>query len=366
MSKVPVNNLKNGFELYKEELENKALEVLRSGWYILGNEVKQFEKEFSEVIGTKYCVGVDNGLNAISLGIRALGITIGDEVLVQANTYIATVLGITINGATPVFVEPTEYYNMDPNKIEELITRSTKAVLVTHLYGQATEMKKIIEICEKYNLFLLEDCAQSHYAKYDNQMTGTFGVMGFFSFYPTKNLGAFGDAGAVVTNDKELAYKIQMLRNYGSVIRYENMVEGYNSRLDELQAGLLRVKLKHLTDSTKEREYIASRYLNEMTNPLVKLPRVAHLATHVWHLFVVEVTERDRFREYLASQGVDTDIHYKTPPHLSVAYKRLGHSRGDLPITETIVDKIVSLPIYNGMTDEEIETVIAAVNSYEK
>lgn len=362
--KIPVNSLIRGFEQYKDELESKALEVLRSGWYILGNEVKMFEEEFSQAIGTKYCIGVDNGLNAISLGIRALGIGSGDEVIVQANTYIATVLGITMNGATPIFVEPTEFYNTDPAALESLITDKTKAILVTHLYGQASEMKQIVEICKKHNVFLIEDCAQSHLAKYDGKTTGTFGILSFFSFYPTKNLGAIGDAGAVLTDDYELAMKIRMLRNYGSLIRYENEVEGFNSRLDEIQAGFLRVKLKHLKESTLEREKIAERYLNEIKNDLVKLPKIAPSATHVWHLFVIETDNRDNFREYLLDNQVDTDVHYKTPPHLSKAYKRLGYQKGDYPKTEQMVDKIVSIPIFNGMTKEEIDHVIEVINSY--
>lgn len=363
---IPVNDLKRGFQLFQEELENKALDVLRSGWYILGNEVKNFESEFANAIGTKYCIGVDNGLNAIMLGIKALGIGPGDEVIVQANTYIATVLGITMNGATPVFVEPTPFYNMDPELIEEKVTERTKAVLVTHLYGQATEMTKIVELCNRKGFYLIEDCAQSHFARYDGKMTGTFGIMGFFSFYPTKNLGALGDAGAVVTDSSELAEKIKILRNYGSIVRYENEIEGYNSRLDEIQAGFLRVKLRYLEKSTHEREQIAIRYLTEIQNKLVTLPKIAPKSSHVWHLFVIEVEKRDEFREYLKQNGVDTDVHYKTPPHLSKAYNRLNHRKGDFPITESMVERIVSLPIFNGMLDVEIDKVIKVVNEYGK
>lgn len=363
---IPLNDLKRGFQRYQEEYEEKALKVLRSGWYVLGNEVKTFEEEFAKAIGAKYCVGVDNGLNAIALGIRALGIGQGDEVIVQANTYIATVLGATQNGATPVFVEPNSYYNLDAQKIEEKITCKTKAVLVTHLYGQATEMAEIQDICKKNGLYLLEDCAQSHFAKYERKTTGTFGEMGFFSFYPTKNLGAMGDAGAVVTNNAELAKKIKMLRNYGSLIRYQNDIEGCNSRLDEIQASFLRVKLKHANELTKEREEIAQQYIKQINNPNVTLPKIANNATHVWHLFVVEVENRDDFREFLKDRGITTDVHYPTPPHLSGAYKRLGYKEGAFPFTEALSQRIVSLPIFNGMTSEEINRVIKAVNEYEK
>lgn len=362
---IPINDLERGFKMYQDEFESKAIEVLRSGWYVLGNEVKNFEDEFADAIGSKYCVGVDNGLNAISLGVKALGIGPGDEVITQANTYIATILGVTINGATPIFVEPNSFYNIDTELIEQKITEKTKAILVTHLYGQATEMCKILEICKRRNLYLLEDCAQSHFATYDGKTTGTFGIMGFFSFYPTKNIGAFGDAGAVVTDDKGIAEKIKMLRNYGSIKRYQNDIEGNNSRLDEIQAGFLRVRLKHAKDITSEREKIAKRYINDITNKNVHLPQIASGASHVWHLFVVEVDHREHFIDYMKKQGISTDIHYPIPPHLSRAYQRLGYEKGSFPITERLSERVVSLPIFNGMTDQEIEAVTKAVNDYE-
>ena len=363
---IPINDLKRSFVMYQDELEEKVIEVLRSGWFVLGNEVKNFEHEFANAIGSKYCMGVDNGLNAIGLGIKALEIGPGDEVIIQANTYIATVLGVTMHGATPVFVEPTPYYNMDPKQIEKSITKRTKAVLVTHLYGQATEMHEISDICRSNNLYLIEDCAQSHFATYEGETTGTFGLMGFFSFYPTKNLGAIGDAGAVVTDNFELAEKIKMLRNYGSVIRYKNDIEGYNSRLDEIQAGFLRVKLKHAKEMMDERDKIATRYLNEINNPYILLPKIARGASHVWHLFVIEVELRDKFRSFLNDHGVSTDVHYPIPPHLSGAYKRLGYKKGTFPFTELLSERIVSLPIFNGMTSNEIDKVIKVVNDYEE
>ena len=363
--KISFNDLKRGFELYKAEYEEAALRVLRSGWYILGDEVKSFEDEFAKANEIKHCVGVDNGLNAIALGIHSLGISYGDEVILQANTYIATVLGITHNNATPVFVEPDEFYNIDASKIEEKITSKTKAVLVTHLYGQAAEMNKIVQICRRHKLFLIEDCAQAHFAEYKGQKIGTFGHLGFFSFYPTKNLGGFGDGGAVITNDDTLAQSLRVLRNYGSNRKYYNETVGNNSRLDELQAGLLRVKLLHIRELEMGRNEIASKYLDGIKNQAVMLPKVRKGSTHIWHLFVVRNNNRDKFRKFLHDNDIVTDIHYPVPPHLSVAYKHLGYTSGDFPITEEYADTVVSLPIFNGMKTEEVEYVISVVNQYQ-
>lgn len=364
---IPCNDSIRLFGKYKDEFENAALNVLRSGRYVLGNNVKEFEKEFAASIGSKFCIGVDNGTNAIKIGMQALGITEGDEVIVQANTYIATVLGITANGATPIFVEPNEYHNMDEYDIEHRITNKTKAIIVTHLYGQATKMDKIISLCEKYHLYLLEDCAQAHYAEYNGKKVGTLGILGFFSFYPTKNIGAFGDGGAVVTNDEKLYEKIKMLRNYGSSIRYDFELEnGHNSRLDEIQAALLRVKVKHSDEITNEKISIAKRYLSEISNPLIELPKVDKGCKSVWHLFVLKVDDRDGFIKHMSECGVQTDVHYPIPPHLSKCYKSLKYCEGDYPKTEYLAKHVVDLPIFNGMTDEEVDTVIKAVNSYGK
>ena len=364
---IPCNDTKRLFLKYKDEFEKAALDVLRSGWYVLGNNVEQFEREFSLSIGSKYCVGVDNGTNAIKLGIQALGIGNGDQVIVQANTYIATVLGITANGASPIFVEPNAFYNLDDTNLESKITKNTKAIIVTHLYGQATKMDKIISMCKKYNLFLLEDCAQSHYAEYNGKKVGTFGDFGFFSFYPTKNIGAFGDGGAIVTSNDDLYKKVKMLRNYGSAERYHfDLENGSNSRLDEMQAALLRVKLKHYKEITNEKVKIADRYLKEIVNPLLKLPGVDKNCSSVWHLFVLQVDNRESFEKHMLECGVKTDIHYPIPPHLSNCYKYLSYKKGDFPITESLANKVVDLPIFNGMSDEEIETVIKAANSYGK
>lgn len=358
------NRLDKGFYLYQDEFESKALEVLRSGWYVLGPEVEAFEEEFAQYTGAKYCVGLASGLDALWLAFKALGISEGDEVIVQANTYIASVMGVTINGATPVFVEPDEYFNIDIERYEELITTKTKAILVVHLYGQSTKMDKVVEVCRRHNLKLVEDCAQSHGACYGGKMTGTFGDIGCFSFYPSKNLGAFGDAGAIVTNNEEIAKSMRVYRNYGSEKRYYNMVIGANSRLDELQAGLLRVRLKHLKELTEERKQIANTYLEKIKNDKLMLPDIREGCEHVWHQFVIRCERRTELIQYLEQKGIGTIIHYPIPPHLSEAYSYLGFKQGDYPITEKYADTVLSLPMYNGMTEEEIKRVIQALNEF--
>lgn len=364
--KVAANRLDRSFEKYQTEYESRALEVLRSGYYILGPQVESFEKEFAAYVGSKYCVGLGNGLDALWLAFRVLGIGKGDEVIVQGNTYIASVMGITINDATPIFVEPDEYYNLDATKIEEKITDKTKAILVVHLYGQASNMEKIVNLCKKYNLKLVEDCAQSHGAYFEGKMTGTFGDISCFSFYPSKNLGAFGDAGAIVTNDEKYASDMRMYRNYGSHIRYYNKVIGANSRLDEMQAGLLRVRLAHMDEYTKERERLAKRYLDLITNDKIILPSIRKDCTHVWHQFVIRSEKRDELIEYLKNKEIGTIIHYPVPPHLQEAYAYLGHTRGDYPITEAYSDSVLSIPMYSGMTEEEQNYVIEAINNFDK
>jgi dTDP-4-amino-4,6-dideoxygalactose transaminase len=361
---IMTNRLDRGFYMYQEEFEKKAIEVLRSGWYILGKEVEAFEKEYAAYIGTKYAVGLGNGLDALYLAFRALGIGAGDEVIVQGNTYIASVMGITMNGATPVFAEPDEFYNIDADKLEALITKKTKAILVVHLYGQASNMAPVVDLCKKYNLKLVEDCAQSHGAKFNGQMTGTFGDIGCFSFYPSKNLGAFGDAGAITTNDEKIAGDIKMLRNYGSRVRYYNEKVGVNSRLDEMQAGLLRVRLPHMDELIKEKREIAEKYLRELHNDKFILPTVREGATHVWHQFVIRCEKRDELIKYLKDKGIGTIIHYPVPPHLAECYEYLGHKAGDYPITEKYANTVLSIPMYNGMTKEEQDYVINALNTF--
>ncbi|MBQ7955076.1 MAG: DegT/DnrJ/EryC1/StrS family aminotransferase [Lachnospiraceae bacterium] len=362
--KIMPNRLDRGFELYQQEFEEKALQVLRSGWYVLGREVEEFEKEFASYTGSKHCVGLASGLDALWLAFRILGIGKGDEVIVPANTYIASVMGVTINDATPVFVEPDEYYNMDADAIEAAITERTKAVLVVHLYGQACRMDKIMDLCQKYNLRLVEDCAQSHGAFFDGRMTGTFGDIGCFSFYPSKNLGGFGDGGAIVTEDDKIAEDMKMYRNYGSRKRYYNEVVGANSRLDELQAGLLRVRLAHMDELTEERKRLAVRYTAEIKNPKLILPQVREGADSVWHQYVIRCKDRQKLIDYLNEKEIGTIIHYPIPPHLSEAYAYLGWKAGDYPVTENYADTVLSIPMYNGMTTEEQDAVIAALNAF--
>lgn len=364
MDKIMPNRLDRGFYQYQEEFEAKAVEVLRSGWYVLGKEVENFEKEFAAYLGAKHCVGVASGLDALWIAFRILGIESGDEVIVQGNTYIASVMGITINGATPVFVEPDEFYNIDASKIEEKITEKTKAVLVVHLYGQASNMQPIVDVCKRYNLRLVEDCAQSHGARFDGQMTGTFGDIGCFSFYPSKNLGAFGDGGAIVTNDDRIAEDTRVFRNYGSEKRYYNKVVGTNSRLDEMQAGFLRVRLRHLDELAQEKRTICKKYMAQMHNDRFILPTTREGATHIWHQFVIRTEARDELIRYLDDRGIGTIIHYPIPPHLSEAYQYLNLREGSLPVTEKYAKTVLSLPLYNGMTEEEQEYVIDAVNQF--
>jgi dTDP-4-amino-4,6-dideoxygalactose transaminase len=362
--KINPNQLDRGYFKYKEEYDRAVIKTLESGWYILGKEVEKFENNFKEFIGSKYCQGLNSGLDALILAFRALNIGAGDEVIVPANTYIASVIGVTENGATPIFVEPDEFYNIDVDKIEEKITDKTKAILVVHLYGQAANMEKIKDIATQHNLFLIEDCAQSHGAKYDDKTTGTWGDIGCFSFYPTKNLGAFGDAGCIVTDNFEIYEKIYMLRNYGSKVKYQNDILGVNSRLDEIQAAILSIKLEHYGELKKERISLAEKYLNMIDNTKIRLPEIREMADAIWHLFVVKVEKRDEFQEYLTSHGIGTQIHYPIPPHLSKAYEYLGYEKGDFPITEDYSDTLISLPLYDGMTEEEIMYVINVINRY--
>lgn len=363
--KILTNDMSRQFFKYQEQYENKALEVLRSGWYILGNEVEQFESEFASYVGSNHCVGLASGLDALWLAFRALEIGSGDEVIVQANTYIASVMGITMNNATPIFVEPDEYYNIDVSKIEEKITDKTKAILVVNLYGQSSKMDDIMKLAKKYKLRVVEDCAQSHNAKFKNKVTGTFGDVGCFSFYPSKNLGAFGDGGAIVTDDIELANKFKVLRNYGSEKRYHNKVIGANSRLDEIQAGLLRVKLTHLRELNDERRALSETYLQKLNNPLIELPKLRKDCETVWHQFVINTEFRDELISYLEKKEIATLIHYPIPPHLSEAYQYLDIKEGSLPITESYAKQVLSIPLYNGMTTEEQNWVIDSINAFE-
>ena len=361
---IKFNVLDRIYGKYAQEFSEASERVLQSAWYILGKEVTAFEDEYAQFCGTSRCIGLNSGLDALILAIRAIGIGERDEVIVPANTYIATVLGITENGATPIFVEPNEYYNLDPNKIEASITPKTKAILPVHLYGQACQMDKIMEIAEKHGLFVIEDCAQSHASFFKKKITGSFGTIGCFSFYPTKNLGAFGDAGAIVTNNDDLAEKVSMLRNYGSKVKYYNEIEGVNSRLDEIQAAVLKVRLSDLGELTEERKMIANRSIQGIKNDAIILPQTVDGADHVYHLFVIRSKQRDDLQKHLKNVGIQTQIHYPVPPHLAECYQHLGYKKGDFPITEKYAAESLSLPLYNGMTDEEIDYVIDAVNKF--
>lgn len=359
------NNLERQYSLHAAAYEKKAVEVLRSGWYILGREVEAFEREWAGYIGTSYCVGLASGLDALWIAFRLLGIGAGDEVVVSANAYIACVMGITINGATPVFVEPDGYDAIDAEKIEAAVTPRTRAILAVHLFGQACDMTRIMAIARRHGLKVVEDCAQSHGNHWQGQTVGSIGDVGCFSFYPTKGCGAFGDAGCITTNDPDLADRCRVFRNYGSRRRYENEVVGANSRLDELQAGLLRVKLGYLEEMNAERRALAARYAAGITNPAVRLPRVRPGADSTWHQYVVHVPgARDALAAALKAQGIGTIVHYPIPPYLSEAYAGLGHRRGDFPLAERAADEVLSLPMYNGMTAAEQQAVIDAVNAF--
>lgn len=362
--KILANNLQKQYSLYKNEYDSKALEILNKGYYIMGEELSSFEKEWANYIGTKHCVGLGNGLDALVIAFKMLGIHEGDEVIVAANSYIACVIGITANGCTPVFVEPDKYNNIDTTKIEEKITDKTKAILAVHLYGQGCDMDAIMNIAHKHNLRVVEDCAQAHGNHFNGKTLGSIGDIGCFSFYPTKGCGAFGDGGAITTNNDELADKIRTYRNYGSKVHYKNEMVGTNSRLDELQAGLLRIKLKHLDDLNKERCEIANYYLNNIKNPLIVLPEIRPGSDSTWHQFVIHTQKRDELIEYLNKKEISTIIHYPIPPHLQECYKYLGHKTGDFPIAEKYANEVLSIPMYNGITQDELKYVVDAINSF--
>lgn len=361
---VEFTKLKRQFDLYAPEYEEALLRAARSGWYILGNELQQFEEQFAAYLGMQYCVGVNSGMDALILAVRALNIGPGDEVIVPANTYIASVLGITENGATPVFVEPDVFFCLDADRIEAAITEKTKAILPVNLYGQACDLERICAIAEKHGLYVIEDCAQSHGAEQNGRKTGTFSTIACFSFYPTKPLGAQGDAGALATNNPVLADKLRKLRNYGSGKKYVNELVGINSRLDEYQAAVLQVGLKHLDEGNRYRRQIAERYLNETKNPLVTLPKTRENCFHVYHVFALQCEQRDELQAFLLEKGVKTLCHYPIPPHLQECYSYLGHKEGDFPISERMARQELSLPIYVGMPMEEVTQVIEAVNAF--
>lgn len=368
---IPFLDLKSINAQYRAELIEACTRVVESGWYIGGKELESFEKNFAEYCGTQYCIGVANGLDALILTLRAwkeLGkLQSGDEVIVPANTYIASILAISANDLTPVLVEPDTYTcNIDPQKIEAAITAKTRVILPVHLYGQIADMPAIMRMAEKYNLLILEDSAQAHGASIAGKKVGNWGHASGFSFYPGKNLGALGDAGAITTNDAELAQMLKALRNYGSHEKYKNLVQGVNSRLDEIQAAMLDVKLKYLEQEIQHRRYIANLYLDGIKNPLVQLP-LTNINTemykqHVWHLFVVRTQHREALQKYLADHGIHTLIHYPLPPHKQQAYKEWNDL--SYPLTEAIHKEVLSLPIGPTLTEQDAEKIIALVNDW--
>ena len=347
------------------ELRGAFERVYKNSWYILGEEGESFEKAFAEFCGTEYCVGCGNGLDALILILKALGIGTGDEVIVPSNTYIATALAVTYVGAAPVFVESDiRTYNIDSSLIEEKITTKTKAIMPVHLYGQPCDMNAVMAVADKHSLYVVEDCAQAHGALYKGKRVGSFGIASGFSFYPGKNLGALGDGGAVTTNDKTLADKIRALRNYGSDYKYHNIYQGQNSRLDEMQAAFLSAKLPQLDRMNDERRRIAKRYIEEIKNPEIIMPFVIPDTEPVWHVFSIRCDRRSELEKYLNENEICTNKHYPIPIHLQECYKNLGIPKGALPIAEKISETQLSLPMYYGMTDEQVNYVIEIINDF--
>jgi len=354
---------------YESELMEAFKRVLHSGWFIKGNEVKTFEQKFAKYCESKYCIGVANGLDALILIIEAykiLGIfKEGDEIIVPSNTYIASILAISRNNLIPILVEPDiNTYNINPNLVKDFITPRTRGILAVHLYGQCADIEPLAHLCKTHNLKLIEDCAQAQGATYKGKRAGSLGDAAGFSFYPGKNLGALGDAGAITSDDYQLMEVISALHNYGSKVKYENLYSGVNSRLDELQAAILQVKLKYLDLENESRRKKASLYLNGISNPLLILPSVAEGNEHIWHIFAVRVENylRDNFRDFLLEKGIQTVVHYPIPPHKQNAYKSLNNL--SFPISEAIHNDVISLPISPVMNEEEIMAVIEVCNSY--
>ncbi|HEX5732535.1 MAG TPA: DegT/DnrJ/EryC1/StrS family aminotransferase [Blastocatellia bacterium] len=362
---VPFLDLRQAYLEIKAELDEAYLRVMNSGWYILGEEARAFEQEFAAYCGTKHCVGVGNCLDALHMILRAYDVGDGDEVIVPANTYIATWLAVSYAGATVVPVEPIERtYNIDPQLIEAAITPRTKAIIAVHLYGQPADMDPIRAVAQRRGLKVIEDAAQAHGARYKGRRTGTLGDAAGWSFYPGKNLGAYGDAGAITTDDDRLADRIRELRNYGSRVKYYNSHKGFNSRLDEMQAALLRVKLKRLDEWNARRLKVAAAYLELLEGSDLFLPVAAEGAEHVWHQFVIRTARRDDLQEHLASAGIQTLIHYPVPPHLQDAYGEMALTKGSFPVTEAIHGEVLSLPIGPHMSEPNVSRVIQAVRSF--
>lgn len=362
---IPFSSLDKMHKEIENEMRNKFLEVYREGWFIQGKECEAFEREFAEYCGVKYCVGCGNGLDALFLILKAYGIGKGDEVIVPSNTFIATALAVSYTGAVPVLVEPEiDTYTINPCLIEDKITNRTKAIIAVHLYGSPASMDIIIKVARKYNLVVIEDAAQAHGAIYKGRKVGSLGDAAGFSFYPGKNLGALGDGGAVVTNNRILAEKVRFLGNYGSDYKYHHVYQGHNSRLDELQASFLRIKLKYLDKWNRERGEIAERYIKEICNPLIILPKISKDCKHVFHIFAIRCKERDSLEKYLKDRGIMTNKHYPIPIHMQKAYDNLNIKKGTLPISEEISGTELSLPMFYGMSEDEVNYIIKNLNNY--
>jgi len=364
--KVPFLDLRAAYYELQSELDAAYRRVMESGWYILGEEVEAFEREFAAYVGTEHCIGVGNGLDALHLILRACDIGPGDEVIVPANTYIATWLAVSYAGATPVPVEPDPYTcNIDPQRLEAAITSRTRAIMPVHLYGQPADMDPILDIARCYGLRVIEDAAQAHGARYKGRRVGSLGDAAGFSFYPTKNLGACGDGGAVTTDDPQLAERVRALRNYGSFEKYYHGIKGFNSRLDPLQAAFLRVKLKRLDEWNERRRQVARKFLGGLRGlPDLVLPYVPDWAEPVWHLFVIRHPRRDQLREHLSGKGIGTLIHYPVPPHLQGAYRELRFGGGSFPITEAIHREVLSLPMGPHLDDNSVDEIIREVRVF--
>lgn len=362
---IPFNDFRIMHQELKEEMQEAFLNVYEGNWFIQGKEEKNFTEKFAEYCGAKYCVGVGNGLDALRMILQAFDIGEGDEVIVPSNTFIATVLAVTYVGAVPVLVEPDiRTYTINPALIEERITKRTKAIIAVHLYGQTCDMDPIIEIARKYNLKVIEDAAQAHGAEYKGIKAGNLGDAAGFSFYPGKNLGALGDGGAVTTNDEELAEKIRAIGNYGSTGKYNHVYKGTNSRLDELQAAFLSIKLDHLDKWNKRRREIAEKYIHGITNPAIVLPETPKYNLPVWHIFAIRTDKQKELLRYLEENGIEARVHYPIAIHMQKAYADLGYGKGDFPIAEVIADQEISLPMFYGLSDQEVEHIIFCLNRW--
>ena len=362
--KIPFNDLTRQYNSIEEKLNKTVKNVLKSGWFILGKNVETFEKEFADYVGKKYGVGVASGTDALFLSLLACGIKRGDEVITVPNTAIPTIAAISAAGAIPVFVDINQFYTIDISKIEKKISRKTRAIIPVHLYGQSCQMTPILNMAKKYNISVIEDCAQAHGAEYRG-IKVPVGDIGCFSFYPTKNLGAYGDGGMIVTNNEKLFQKLKLLRNYGETVRFTHIIKGYNSRLDEIQAAILRIKLKYLDIWNNQRRKIAKSY-NELLEDFVSTPEEDKDNRHVYHLYVIRTENRDKLKDYLSSKEIGTAIHYPIPAHLQKGYSDLGYKKGKFKTCEKFSKEILSLPLFPELSNKEIEYICSNIKKFFK